>query len=110
MKHCGLPPTHNGLGGRVLPENWLRKWSNTSWVRKQVAQNEHSAGEMLPGSEHRTPAAGHNSRRVRGQQRMAEVAAAGGGGGVAARLRSRGRNDLGVFGIGATGGRARVGE
>jgi hypothetical protein len=60
--------------------------------------------------EHRTPTAGHNSQRVGGQQRAAEVAMAGGGGGVAARLWSEGRNDLGAFGVGATGGRARVRE
>jgi hypothetical protein len=33
-----------------------------------------------------------------------------GGSSVAARLRSGGRSDLGAFGLGATGGQARVGE
>jgi hypothetical protein len=28
------------------PENRSRKWPNTSWARKQVAQNEAYAGQM----------------------------------------------------------------
>jgi hypothetical protein len=30
----------------ISPENWQRKWQNTSWVRKQVAQNEAYATQM----------------------------------------------------------------
>jgi hypothetical protein len=59
-------------------ENWPRKWPNTSWAWKQVAQNEAYCGDLAAGKcEHMPPAAGHNSRRVGGQQLEAEVAAAG---------------------------------
>jgi hypothetical protein len=33
-------------GPGISPENRPRKWPNTSWARKQVAQNEAYAGQM----------------------------------------------------------------
>jgi hypothetical protein len=50
----------------ISPENRPRKWPNTSWARKHVAQNEPYAGQMRCPScrkcEPRPPLAGHNNR------------------------------------------------